>query len=1082
MNERMPKLPGRWFGPGLAVVIAGLVAAPACAKDPPREPVEFFEKKVRPVLAEHCFACHSAAKGKKKGGLLLDTREASLQGGDTGPAIVPGEPEKSLLIRAIRQTDPDLKMPPKNPLTAAQVADIAEWIRRGAIWPAGGTTSTARVPGKITDEDRKWWAFQPVRRPAVPVDAGDSWSANSVDRFILARLRAEGLKPAPPADREALIRRVYFDVIGLPPTPAEVAEFVEDKSPQAYERLVDRLLASPRYGEHWARHWLDLARYAESDGYRIDEYRPEAWRYRDYVVRSFNGDKPYDRFVSEQLAGDELWPDDPEARAATGFLRLWIYEYNQRDVRNQWNIILDDLADVAGDVFLGLSLSCARCHDHKFDPILQKDYYRLRAFFAPMLPRDDVPLATPAQRAEHAAQLARWEAATAEVRKEMEAVEAPIRRKLEHDAIAKFPDDIQVMIRKPAAERTPLEHQLAELAYRQVLFEFARIESKLKDDDKQKLIALKKKLTALESSRPGPLPVTLTVTDVSTQSPPTLIPKKTGPAIEPGFPTILDPLPAVVAPVSSAPQSTGRRAALARWLTRPDNPLTTRVMVNRIWQYHFGRGLVATSSDFGRLGEKPSHPELLDWLAARFVEDGWSFKKMHRLILTSATYQQAAKVPRASGTPAGRNPQLVDPENRLLWKMPTRRLDAEQIRDAILSVTGELDPASGASVGLEKPRRTIYTRVQRNSREPLLDVFDAPEGFTSAAERNVTTTPTQALLMMNSPYLLDRARALGNRVRRESPGGEDEQVSRLFALLYGRKPTEAERSTCRQFLSEQAKRAKARPVVANAFQAGKVPYREGRAALLQPAGPQVRFEVADSPDMPADDFTIEAFIMLRSVYEDAAVRPIAAHWSGDRKKPGWSFGVTSKKSAFKPENLVLQLFGDAARNGTDYDAIFSGLHITLNKPYYVAVSVKLSDAARKGVTFYAKDLSNDEEPLQISPCGHKMTSLARAGVPFTIGGHGLKATHTWDGLIDDVRLSGTALRTERLLLTSEGVNDRTIGYWQFEARPGPYRDSSAHGLHIKAPGSGDAVDDPATAALIDLCHVLLNSNEFLYVD
>jgi hypothetical protein len=1084
MNETLPRsqVPRSvWVVPYLL-----LLAAPASAKEPTKAQLEFFEKKVRPVLADNCFSCHSAAKGKKKGGLLVDSREALLKGGDSGPAIVPGDPEKSLLVHAIwnaeimrgkpvREIGPLPRMPPKKSLSATEITDITEWIRQGAVWAGPKSTGTARIPGVITEEDRKWWAFQPIARPAVPDAGRGTWAQNEIDRFILAKLQAEKLQPSPPAARAALARRVYFDLVGVPPTPAEIDAFVADAAPDAYERLIDRLLASPRYGERWARHWLDVARYSESDGYRIDDYRPDAWRYRDYVIRSFNEDKPYDRFVSEQLAGDELWPDDPEALTATGFLRLWIYEYNQRDARAQWNTILDDLTDVAGDAFLGLSFACARCHDHKFDPILQKDYYRLRAFFAGMLPRDDVPLATPAERADFAARQEKWEKLTADVRKEMDAVYAAARTKAEADAIFKFPEEFQAMIRKPMAERTPLEHQLAELAYRQVLFEFGRIETKLKDDDKKKLIELKKKLSAFDADRPAALPVGLTVADVGPNAAPTFIPKKAGGTpIEPGFLTILNEKPAAITPLA---KSSGRRTALARWLTQRDNPLTARVMVNRIWQSHFGRGLVATSSDFGRLGEKPSHPELLDWLATRFMDDGWSIKKMHRLILLSSTYRQSAT---SAERGARRAEQLVDPENRLLWKMPTRRLDAEQIRDAILSVTGEFEQASGGpAVRADQPRRTIYTRTKRNSRDALLDVFDAPEGFTSVAERNVTTTPTQALLMMNSPYTLDRARVLAARAAKEAASGEAERVDHVFRLLYGRTPTKAERSTALTFLREQANRGKS-GVVATEFKTGKIPYREGRAAVLQPGTPQARFELPDSDALPTDEFTIEAFVQLRSTYETAAVRPIAAHWAGDRKRPGWSFGVTGKQSVFKVQNLVLQLFGDAKTNGTDYEAIFSGLQLTLEKPYYVAVSVKLSDPEKKGITFYAKDLSNDEEPVQIVRSGHKMTSLGRAQTDFIIGGHGIK-THTWDGLIDDVRLSSKALRPEQLLLSAEGVKERTVGYWQFEAKPGPYRDSSSHALHLRTPGPAAAADVQA-AAFIDLCHVLLNSNEFLYVD
>ncbi len=919
--------------------------------------------------------------------------------------------------------------------------------------------------------------LQPVREPAVPGLPDDRWSRNEIDRFILHRLRSEGLKPSAPAERQALIRRVYFDLIGLPPTPAEVDAFLADRSANAHERLVDRLLASPRYGERWARHWLDLVRYAESDGFRIDEYRPNAWRYRDYVIRSFNADKPYDRFVLEQLAGDEIAPDDPEARTATGFLRHTIYEYNQRDVRTQWADMLNDLTDTTGDVFLGLGMGCARCHDHKFDPILQKDYYRLQAFFAPFLPRDDVPLATRREQAEYRDRLAKWEAKTAEIRKQIEAIEQPRRKTAARGAIEKFPDDIHEMLLKDRARRTPLEQQLAELAYRQVLYEFDRIETKMKDEEKQKLAALKRQLAEFDREKPAPLPAGLTVTDVGPTAPPTLLPKKGQGTVEPGFLSVLDDKPAAIAPVPTAPESTGRRTALARWLVRPDNPLTSRVIVNRIWQYHFGRGLAAAASDFGRLGEKPSHPELLDFLANRFVKDGWSFKKMHRLILTSATYQQSALLP------ASREALTRDPENRLLWRGTTRRLDAEQIRDSILAVTGELDlQAGGPSVDAVTPRRTIYTRVTRNTRNSLLDVFDAPEGFVSTAQRNVTTTASQALLLLNSQSFLQRARAMALRLGKEGRSATDEElVASAYRLAYGRAPTPEERTAAVRFLREQARRINPREIVGPGFYSEKMPYREGKAALLQPTGPQVRMQTPDSPDFPTGDFTIEAFVLLRSVYEGGTVRTIASHWGGDRKRPGWSFGVTSKKSAFKPQTLVLQLWG--GKDGKEYEAVFSGLHIALNKPYFVATAVNLGSTDKTGITFWAKDLSNDDEPVQVAHAAHKLTALGKPGAAFTIGGHDNQPQATWDGLIDDVRLSNVALPQELLLLTRESVADSTVGFWQFEARPDPYHDFSGHGHALRAQSPRTRGDsDPRTAALIDFCHALLNSNEFLYVD
>ena len=644
--------------PTLLALVCSSTLLNAAPPAPTREQVEFFEKKVRPILVEQCFKCHSTAQKKNRGGLVVDSLAGLLQGGDTGPALVVGKPEASLLIKAVSHADKDLQMP-KEKLPAEQIAVLEQWVKMGAPWP-GANTSTARPPGKITDEDRRWWAFQPVRTPSLP-EVKDGWVRNPIDRFILTRLQAEGLTPAPAAERAALIRRVYFDLTGLPPTPTEVETLLKDQSPNWYETLVDRLLASPRYGERWARHWLDLVRYAESDGYRIDDYRPTAWRYRQYVIDSFNQDKPYNRFVQEQLAGDEIAPDDPAALAATGFLNLWIYEYNQRDVRTQWSIILDDITDVTADVFLGLGMGCAKCHDHKFDPILQKDYYRLQAFFAPMLPQTSTPLATPAQLAEHKEKLRRWEEKTADIRRQMEAIEAPYRQSAARGAVSKFPEDIQEMILKPVGERLPLEHQLAELAYRQVYYEYARLDSKMKDEHKQAMIALRKQLVEHDKDRPPALPPGLTVRDVGTTPPPTIIPKRNT-QVEPGYLTLLDEAPAKI---DAMPNSTGRRSTLARWITEPSNPLTTRVIVNRVWQYHFGRGLVGTSSDFGRLGDKPTHPELLDWLATRFVQDGWSIKQLHRLIMNSATYRQGARHPALEAA------LKKDPDNLLLWHMGT---------------------------------------------------------------------------------------------------------------------------------------------------------------------------------------------------------------------------------------------------------------------------------------------------------------------------------------------------------------------------------------------------------------------------
>lgn len=1062
----------------LAVSLAGL-ATSAWADETGDK--EFFVQKIQPILNDHCTKCHSHEANKMKGGLVVDSISGLTTGGDSGPAVVPGDPEKSLLIEAIRYHNDDLQMPPKGKkLADADIALLTEWVKRGAVWPETAGKTATRGASKITDEDRKWWSFQPLARPTVPRIEGDTWSRNDLDPFILTRLQKEELQPAPPASRAALLRRLYFNLIGLPPSPEAVQAFDADTSETAVEKVVDQLLADPRYGEHWAVYWLDLVRYAESDGYRIDDYRPQAWRYRDYVIRAFNEDKPYNRFVAEQLAGDEIAGNDPDARTATGYLRHWIYEYNNRDVITQWTNILNDITDTTSDVFLGLGLQCARCHDHKFDPILQKDYYRLQAFFAPLLPRDDLKLATPEQEATYREQLASWEAKTAELRAQIEVIEAPHREKAAEGAITKFPPETQELIRKPVAERTPYEHQLAELAYRQVTYEYDRLVNRMKGPDKDKLVALYKQLGTFDKEKPAPLPEVLAVSDVGPKAPPVTIPRKAALGeIEPGFLTLLDEKPAEIPDPEG--NSTGRRKALAEWLTQPENPLTSRVMVNRMWQYHFGRGLVSTSSDFGKLGETPSHPELLDWLARRFVEEGWSLKKLHRQILLSATYQQAAQNPMAEIA------RVKDPENRLLWRANTRRLEAEQIRDAILATTGELETASGgAGVDFTQPRRTVYTKVIRNTRDPLLEVFDGADRFASASQRNTTTTPTQSLLMINSPWSQQRATAFAQLLKKDASSSDPQaMVTDAFWKAYAREPSQAERDGAQAFLERQASLVslKQEEPKAAPFVGEKMPFRDGRAALLTPKSTQERLSIPANTLFPTEDFTVEAFVMLKSVSEGADVRTIVSQWSGKKGHPGWSLGVTGKGSRYKPQTLVLQLSGDQAWTPQDpVEPLFSGLHLELGKPYYVGVTVDLDETSEKGVTFYAKDLSNDDEPIQTVQLKHSVTSGIRSEAPLVIGGRDEAGKHLFDGLIDDVRISRVPLPQSQLLVDREGTSEHTVGYWRFEAEPGVYRDSTSRGGDIAAAMIQAPKMDPTTSAWVDFCQVILNSNEFLYVD
>jgi hypothetical protein len=772
--------------------------------EPSAQAVRFFESEVRPLLAAKCQKCHGPRQ--QRGGLRLDSRSAALMGGKTGPALVPGNLAESLLIEAVNYES--LEMPPDGPLSSRETTLLADWVKMGAPWRESPGAASRKMGGTVTDEDRAYWAFQPLGNPPVPVVDDGGWSRNPIDLFVIEKLKAEHLDPAPDAGRRALVRRAFYDLTGLPPAPAEVDRLVKDTSPGAYEAMIDRLLASPRYGERWGRHWLDLARYAESDGHGGDRYRPEAWRYRDHVIHAFNDDKPYDRFILEQLAGDEVAPDDFEALTATGFLRHWIYENNQREVREVRAIILNDVTDVTADVFLGLGFGCARCHDHKFDPILQEDYYRLQAFFAPMLPRDDIITASALDRERFRTEQARWEEATVAARSKLDRLEEPVRQALMDREIRLLPQELKDIYRKRRQEQSPFERQLTALIDRLKEGSGRSLDGqfKLMPEKADAWKAALEELAGFDALRPEPLPAPMVVTDVGPKAPSTVMPGSDQ-VLEPGFPVVLGGEVPRIEPPPTAPGSTGRRSVLAHWIASPTNPLTARVIVNRVWQYHFGTGLVATSSDFGRLGEQPSHPELLDWLATRFIQDGWRFKSLHRLIMTSATYRQSAL---ESGSAAARR---NDPAGRWLWRMGIRRLDADQIRDTLLSASGELDlRPGGPGVDASMPRRTVYTKVMRYTPEPLLQAFDAPDAFVSIPQRDTTTTATQALSLLNGPWSLGRAEAVAARVLGEA-GGLREQpalVERAYRLVLGRSPDAFEIAAAQRFLSEQPARIAAR--------------------------------------------------------------------------------------------------------------------------------------------------------------------------------------------------------------------------------------------------------------------------------
>jgi hypothetical protein len=678
------------------LLIASVGSGPLLADQPISvQAQEFFEKSVRPVLAENCYSCHSDRK--QKSGLRLDSRQAMLQGGESGPAIVPGHPEKSLLLKAVHY-EGDLRMPPKGRLPAEHVAALTTWIRQGAPWPDHGDKvwSPMQISEfQITPQQRAFWSFQPVADPPVIQNrSGSNWARTAIDQFILARLEEKHLRPVEAADRRTLIRRATFDLIGLPPTPQEVDAFLRDDSPEAFTKVVDRLLASPHYGERWARHWLDIARYGEDQAHTFEARKyPQGFRYRDWLIRAFNEDMPYDRFILEQIAGDLLeLPERLENAPALGFFALGPVYYGDPKRLDQY----DDRIDTLTRGFLGLTVACARCHDHKFDPISTKDYYGLAGIVASTA-YVEVPLVSPA-----------------EVEKAKKAL-------------------TEQQKKRKVTPSYPLVHAVKE----------------------------------------GP-PVTMRVHIRG--NPATL-----GEEAPHAFLSIL-----ARAKEERFTKGSGR-LELARAIASRDNPLTARVMVNRIWQHHFGQGLVRTPSNFGALGERPTHPELLDHLARQFMDSGWSIKKLHREMLLSAVYQSSSR--------ADARQEEIDADNRLLWRMGRRRLEVEAWRDAMLAVAGTLDSTlGGPSADLADPvnrRRTLYGKVSRHDLDPLLRLFDFPDPNITSGARTSTTVPLQQLFVLNGEFMVRNARALAARLA--GMGKDDaERIRRAFPVLYGRPATQRE--------------------------------------------------------------------------------------------------------------------------------------------------------------------------------------------------------------------------------------------------------------------------------------------------
>lgn len=734
--------------------------------------IDFFNRQVRPLLAEHCLECHGARSETVGGNLRLDHRSGWRQGGALGPAVIPGAPDESLLLRAVRYVDEELQMPPEGKLPDQTIRILEQWIRRGAPDPRISTPD--RIP-TASPARRPHWAFQSPhdQPPKVPDVQDNSWPRNEIDRFILARLESMEITPAPQADRRVLIRRATFDLTGLPPTADEVDRFLRDASPDAYDRLIDRLLASPRYGERWGRFWLDVARYADSNGLDENIAHGNAWRYRNYVIRSFNQDLSYADFVVEQLAGDLIHqPGDPsfDPLIATGFLSLGPKVLAEVDETKMEMDIIDEQVDTVGRALLGLTIGCARCHDHKFDPISTSDYYALAGIFKST------------KTMEHFTKIARWNECTI----------APEARRQRHDQLSQ-----RIATARQRLEK--LTKQDASTADEKSTQEQARLEAEIRKLQ-QELPSLPSAMAVVDLDQPVDLAIHVRGSHLHQ-----------GTQVPRGVPAVF----ASQSPNPPMPTSSSGRLELARWLTDGKHPLTARVIVNRLWRWHFGRGLVETTDNFGHLGARPANQALLDWLAHRVVKEAWSLKAMHRLIMRTSTYQQSS---------ADRHAHALDPENHHLSRMPWRRLEAEAIRDSILAVAGILDERMTESLlhvknreflfdhtSIDKTRyghkvRSVYLPVIRNHLYDGFQLFDYTDASVVNGNRSSTTVAPQALFLMNSSLLHEAASAFADRVLASSRD-QGKRIHAAYRLAFQRRATPTERAACERFLTSPPPRA-----------------------------------------------------------------------------------------------------------------------------------------------------------------------------------------------------------------------------------------------------------------------------------
>ena len=848
-------------GPAVSALVLTAIVGVSGAQAQPGTAVTFTDH-IRPIFERSCWNCHGEAS--QLSGLDLRTRDTAIEGGSRGSALVPGRAEESRLYRVVAGLD-DPPMPMSgDSLSEAEVEAVRAWIDDGAHWDAAGATSataalSALENSELPPDARDYWAFQLPSQAAVPTS---SLYEHPVDRFLDAARREAGVSAGPKADPLTRLRRAYIDLTGLPPTPDQVDEFLSDTERGAWERLIEKLLASPHYGERWGRHWMDVARYADSTGFEQDYVRPNAWRYRDYVINAYNKDKPYNQFLKEQIAGDELDHVTDETRIATGFLRAGPrVQFREKDNPERRHDYLDDVLATLGRGVLGMTVHCARCHDHKFDPILQKDYYSMQASIFGYV-EIDYPLLDRADARAYRQANAEIDAAVQPLRDQIAVIEEPHRNRLKLELIReRFPENVQRAAEKPAEERTAGEQLLAA----QVLSinpPRQRVIDALSEEEAARHTELMSRVEVLDRQRPPEPPMAEIVTDgdyrfapdgpgdevigcpecrTPPDEPGTFLYEDGGPdytappshflirgdpfspgsQMSPGFLTVAtygDPPTEISRPDG---RTSGRRLALAEWIASRDNPLTARVAVNRVWHHHFGRGIVRTLDNLGKMGDLPTHPELLDWLAVEFMNRGWSVKELHRLLMTSEAYQMAS----ANDDPAA---LTTDPENQYLWRYRPQRLEAEVLRDAIMTVSGGIDLTTGGKPifpyvpdeilktsegkghwdnqpdGPEVWRRSVYVFRRRSLGFPFFDTFDLPDQNQTAAARNVSTVPTQALTLMNNGFVLNQAELFADRVERQAPGDIERQIDLAYRIALTRSPTDAETAVAKSLVGEQS--------------------------------------------------------------------------------------------------------------------------------------------------------------------------------------------------------------------------------------------------------------------------------------